>query len=277
MSDMTLAPRRRPLWRLFIMPVLLLIAAAAWSGFWFFAASQVDVKADAWRAQEAKSGRVYDCARRSVAGFPFRLEVRCDGASVSLQSQTAGQAATQAPVTAKLGEILVVAQIYDPKLLIAEFTAPATISDRGGSPSMSVNWSTARSSVVGLPAVPQRASIVFDDPSIDRVNASVLTPLARAKHVELHGRLAEGSALDHPVIETVLKIEGGSVQEVHPLLAQPFDADVRTMLSGLKDFSPKPWPVRFRETPGRRRPCRDRAVADRAGRSGRGRGRHPRP
>jgi hypothetical protein len=247
MSDMTLAPRRRPLWRLFIMPVLLLIAAAAWSAFWFYAASEVDVKADAWRAQEAKSGRVYDCARRSVAGFPFRLEVRCDGASVSLSSQTAGQAATQAPITAALGQILVVAQVYDPKLLIAEFTAPATISDRGGRPSMAVTWSKARSSVVGLPAIPQRASIVFDDAEINRFNGPIQAPLARAKHIELHGRLADGSPADHPVIETVLKIEGGSVQEVHPLLAQPFDADVRTMLSGLQDFSPKPWPARFRE------------------------------
>jgi hypothetical protein len=112
---------------------------------------------------------------------------------------------------------------------------------------MMVNWSKARSSVVGLPDPPQRASIVFDDPSIDRVNGSVQTPLARAKHVELHGRLAEGTPSDRPVIETVLQIAGGSVQEIHPLLAQPFDADVRTMLSGLKDFSPKPWPERFRE------------------------------
>jgi hypothetical protein len=246
MPDFNLTPRRRPLWRLFIAPVLLLIAAIGWSGFWFFAASQVDVRADAWREQEAKSGRVYDCAKRSVAGFPFRLEVRCDGASVSLVSQTAEQAATQAPLTARLGEILVVAQIYDPKLLIAEFTAPATISDRG-QPSMAVNWSKARASVVGLPAVPQRASIVFDDPSIDRVNGSTQAPLAGAKHIELHGRLAEGSALDHPVIETVLQIAGGSVLELHPLLTQPFDADVRTMLSGLQDFSPKPWPQRFRE------------------------------
>ena len=244
MSELTLAPRRRPLWRLFFMPVLVLIAAIAWSAFWFYAASEVDVKADAWRAQEAKSGRVYDCARRTVAGFPFRLEVRCDGASVSLVSQTAG---TQPPLTARLGEILVVAQVYDPKLVIAEFTAPATISDSQGAPAMSVNWKTARSSVVGLPAVPQRASIVFDDPEIDRLNGSVAAPLAQARHIELHGRLAEGSSADHPVIESVLRIEGGSVQEVHPLLAQPFDADARVMLSGLKDFSPKPWPERFRE------------------------------
>ena len=37
------------------------------------------------------------------------------------------------------------------------------------------------------------------------------------------------------------------MQEVHPLLAAPFDADIQTRLSGLKDFSPKPWPERFRE------------------------------
>ena len=72
------------------MPALLVVAAIAWSGFWFYAASEVGVRADAWRAQEAKAGRVYDCGKRSVAGYPFRLEVRCDDASVALVSQTAG-------------------------------------------------------------------------------------------------------------------------------------------------------------------------------------------
>jgi hypothetical protein len=245
---MTLATRRRrPLWQLFLVPTLLLIAAAAWSAFWFFAASQAEVKAIAWRAQEAKSGRVYDCAKQTVAGFPIRLELRCNHAGVSLISQTAGQGASERPVTAKLGEILLVAQVYDPGLLIAEFTAPATIFDSRGASSMLVNWSKARSSVVGLPAIPQRASVVFDDASIDRVNSSVQVPLARAKHIELHGRLAEGSTPDHPLIETVLRLEAGSVQELHPLLAQPFDAEVRATLSGLKDLAPKPWPDRFRE------------------------------
>jgi hypothetical protein len=244
MSELTLAPRRRSLWRLFIMPVLLLLAAIAWSAFWFYAASKVDETAEAWRTREAKSGRVYECAKRSLAGFPFRFEARCSDASVALVSQTAG--ASPAPITAKLSEILVVAQVYDPKLLIAEFTAPASISGPD-LPSMTMNWSKARSSIVGLPGPPQRASIVFDEPAIDRVNASVPAPLARAKHVELHARLADGSAQENPVIETVLQIAGGSLQELHPLLAQPFDADVRTLLTGLKDFSPKPWPERFRE------------------------------
>jgi hypothetical protein len=243
MTDMTSVQHNRRFWRFFVLPILLLVAAAAWSAFWFYAASEAEVKADAWRAREAKSGRVYDCAKRSMAGFPFRFEVRCEAASVSLISQTAAQA----PVTAKLGEILVVAQVYDPKLLIAEFAAPATIADSRGTPTMVVNWSKARSSVVGLPAIPQRASIVFDDAAIDRLNASMQVPLARAKHVELHGRLAEDASRDHPVIESVLRIESGSVQEFHPLLAQSFNAEVRARLNGLKDLTPKPWPDRFRE------------------------------
>ncbi|MBR1271648.1 DUF2125 domain-containing protein [Bradyrhizobium sp. AUGA SZCCT0222] len=244
MPDITPAPRRRPLWRLFILPALLVVAAIAWSGFWFYAASEVGVRADAWRAQEAKAGRIYDCGKRSVAGYPFRLEVRCEDASVTLVSQTAGAGA---PFTARLGEIMVIASIYQPKLLIAEFKAPATIADRGQPPSLKVSWSVGRSSVAGLPAVPERASIVFDNPTIERVNGPVQTPLARANRVELHGRLAEGSSIADPVIQTALQISAGSIQELHPLLATPFESDVQTKLSGLKDFSPKPWPERFRE------------------------------
>lgn len=226
------------------MPILLLIAAAAWSAFWLYAVSQAEVKADAWRAQEARSGRSYDCAKQSMSGFPFRFEVRCDGARVTLASQTAGAAST--PFTINLGEILAIAQIYDPKLLIAEFKAPATISGPNV-PAMQMNWSTAQASVVGLPAIPQRASMVFDDVAIDRSNNSVQVPVALAKHIELHGRLAEGSTSTDPVIESVLRIESGSVQDVHPVLARPFGAEIRAKLTGLKDLAPKPWPERFRE------------------------------
>ena len=37
------------------------------------------------------------------------------------------------------------------------------------------------------------------------------------------------------------------VQGLHPVLAVPFDADIRTQLRGLKNLSPKSWPERFRE------------------------------
>lgn len=244
MSDLTSAPRRRSRFGLYFVPVLVLIAAVAWSGFWFFAASQVGVQADAWRAQEAKAGRIYDCANRSVAGFPFRFEVRCTDPSVMLVSQTASP---QLAFVARLAEILVVAQVYDPKHVIAEFKGPATIAERNAQPTLSVNWKLGRSSVFGLPAVPQRASLDFDDLAIDRIGGATPMPVARVNHIELHGRQVDGSAPDNPAIETVLEIRGGTLQDVHPLLTQPFNADVHARLNGLKDFSPKPWPDRFRE------------------------------
>ena len=244
MPDMTPAPRRRPLWRLFIMPALLVVAAVAWSAFWFYAASEVGVRADAWAAQEAKSGRVYACGERSVAGFPFRFEVRCEDASVALVSQTAGAPAL---FTARLGEIMVIAQIYQPKLLIAEFKAPATLADRGQPPSLKVNWTTGQSSVHGLPDVPQRASIEFNIPpstvSTDRCRRRSRRPTTS----NCTAALPKARRRNNPVIQTVLRIAGGNVQEVHPLLAQPFDADIETKLTGLEGFLPKPWPERFRE------------------------------
>jgi hypothetical protein len=243
MTNTIVMPRWRSRWGLFIAPVLLLIAAIAWSAFWLLAASQVDVQADAWRAHEARSGRIYDCAKRSVAGFPFRLEIACDAPSVTLSSQTA-QATSR--FTAKLDQILVVAQVYDPRHVIAEFSGPATITDKNGQ-SFAASWKLGRASVFGLPDVPQRASVVFDAPSLARVDGSMQVPLAEAAHVELHGRLAEGAPKDAPVIESVVQINKGTIRGLHPLLADPFDADMRALVSGLKDLTPKPWPVRFRE------------------------------
>ncbi len=241
MPTSPIAPRRR-LWPVFVMPVLVLVAAVAWTGFWFYAASHVDEKFDEWRTREAKSGRSYECASRSVAGFPFRMEVRCGDPVVTLTSQTADR--TQ--LTARLKDILVIAQVYDPTKIIAEFTGPATVGAGSEAPSFVAGWATGRASASGLPT-PQRVSLVFDDPAVDRMNGTAQSALLRAKHLELHTRLLEGSLSNNPVVETALLINAGSLQGVHPILAEPFDADIRALLRGLKDFAPKPWPERFRE------------------------------
>jgi len=234
---------RRRLWPVFVMPVLVLLAAAAWSAFWFYAASQVDKQFEGWRSREARSGRAYDCADRSVSGFPFRLEVRCERPLVTLVAQTAAR--TQ--FTARLSDILVVAQVYDPTRIIAEFTGPATVGERSDVPSFAADWSVGRASVVGLPVSPQRVSMVFDNPALDRVSGSARTPLLRAGHLELHTRLLEGLLDAAPVVESALQLTAATLQDMHPILAEPFDADIRAQLRGLKDVAPKPWPDRFRE------------------------------
>ena len=243
MQEVTNPPRRRSRWPLFVMPGLLVVLAIGWSGFWFYASSQVGAQFERWRTREAQSGRVYDCGKLSVGGYPFRFEVRCENPSIDFISQTANRKFGKGELT----EILAVAQIYNPQLLIAEFTGPLTVTEQGEQQSLIVNWKGAQSSVYGLPVSPQRMSIVVDDATLERSAGTMRTPLARAKHSELHGRIAEGSARENPVIEAVWQLRQASADPLHPALGEAFDADVQARLSGLKDFRPKPWPERFRE------------------------------
>ena len=243
MHNSSVPIRRRRLWPVFVMPALVVIGAIAWSGFWYYASSMIGAQFDGWREREAKSGRVYACGKLSVGGFPFRFEVTCNDAHIGLRAQTAEQALADV----RLGGILAVAQIYNPQLLIAEFSGPMSIADRGQPPSLIANWNKSQASVYGLPISPQRASLVLDDPKLDRVTGAVQAPFARAKKLELHGRLAEGSVNDHPVIDVALTLARANAEGLHPLAAEPFDLDAQAQLRGLRDFRPRPWPERFRE------------------------------
>jgi hypothetical protein len=234
-----LKPRRRRLWPIFIVPVLVVLAAAAWSGFWFYAAGQAEGLVDGWRAREAKAGRQYDCANRTIGGYPFRIEVRCAGV-------TAAFSRIDPPLNLQLGEALVVGQIYDPKLLIAEFTSPMSIAERGGD-QLVARWQLGRASLRGLPEFPQRADFSFDSPAVDRITGAGQSQVFRAQHAEIHGRLAGGSVDNNPVIEIVTQLVSASMPAIHPLAAQPFNADISATLRGLKNFAPKPWAERFRE------------------------------
>ena len=69
--------------------------------------------------------------------------------------------------------------------------------------------------------------------------------------MELHGRVAEGSASDNPVIDLGLRATAATAPELHAIAAKPIDADMSATLRGLADFAPKPWPARFRELQAR--------------------------
>jgi hypothetical protein len=199
---------------------------------------------DGWRAREAQAGRIYTCGSQSTGGFPFRFEVTCDAASAVFRSN-------QPPVEVKAGGVLVVAQVYQPNLLISEFQGPLTIADLGQAPKIVANWKLGQSSVRGTPRSPERVSAVFDQPVINLVNNGSETNLLRAQRVELHGRIVEGSATDNPVIEVVLRLAQASAPAFNPAMVQPVDAEIMGVMRGLGDFSPKSWPARFRELQAR--------------------------
>jgi hypothetical protein len=231
---------RRRRWYYVATLVLFVALIGGWSWLWYDTAVRTSVAIEGWRVREAKSGRLYTCGSESIGGYPFRIEVNCDRASALISSN-------QAPVEIKAGGILIAAQIYQRDLLISELRGPLTIAEPGRAPNIVVNWKLAQSSVRGTPAAPQRVALVFDQPVIDRVTGGVEQKLLQAKHAEIHGRIAEGSAANRPVIEIALQLDQASAPGLHPAVAQPIDADVIAVLRGLNDFSPKPWPQRFRE------------------------------
>ena len=241
MRDPTsLQSRRRTGLRYTILIFIVFAVIAGWTGFWKFAASRAQEAIDGWRAREARAGRIYDCGSQTIGGFPFRIEVNCREASALFRG-------SEPPLELKTNSLVVMAQVYQPGLLISEFHGPLTVGESGKSAEVIVDWKLAQSSLRSTPAAPSRASLVLDQPVIDRMNGGNRQNLLRAKHIEIHGRLAEGSVASNPVIEIAMQLDQASAPEVHPAIAKPVDANITGMLRGLNDFSPKPWPARFRE------------------------------
>jgi hypothetical protein len=232
------APRRRR-WPLFIPVILVALLAVGWSAVWFYAQERAEEGIADWRAREKQAGRLQDCASQSIGGYPFRIEVSCSGARFEL----AGTPTLQL----KLPALLAAVQVYDPKLLIAEFTGPLEVSEPGRPPSAVIDWKLAQASVRGLPAGIERASLAIDAPVVHDRSRTGDDVVFKAQHVELHGRQAAEATSADPAIEAVVRLNGAVADKLHPLAGKPLDAEIATVLHGVDDIAPKPWPVRLKE------------------------------
>ncbi|HVG52058.1 MAG TPA: DUF2125 domain-containing protein [Xanthobacteraceae bacterium] len=234
-------PRRR-LWKIAAPLIFMLVLAIVWSGFWFYAASQATSRISEWQQREAQGGRAFVCANQDVGGFPFRLEVSCSEPTFELRNLT-----PELVLSGKFATVL--AQVYDPTLLIGEFTGPIMVSETtaptnasslpGFKPLMSANWSLAQASLRGLPNAPERLSLVFDNPQVARMARAAMEPVAAAKRLELHSRVLSNEP-ENTAVEIVLRLAAGAAPAFHPAIAQPTDADIGITISGLRDLSPKP-------------------------------------
>lgn len=217
--------------------MLVVVLAVAWSGFWYYAAGQAETRINAWEAQQASVGRVFSCGKQTIGGYPFRIEGRCTDVNVELKD-------ARPPLALKLKEILVVSQMWDPKLFIAEFTGPLTASNAGPGTYAASSWTLAQASVRGTPDQPDRASIVADDLKLTDASNQ---PLFDAKHAEFHARVQFGSWPHNPAIDLAINLKAASAPGLSPYARDPLDADILAVLHGMKDFVVKPLPVLLRE------------------------------
>jgi hypothetical protein len=239
MRDSALTARRRR-WPVVLPFSLMALLAVLWTGGWFaIAARAPDAIAD-WRAREARAGRVYDCGTQSIAGFPFRIEVRCSDPSAQLSDMAP-------PLALKATAALFAWQVYTPALVIGEFSGPLGLGEPGKRPSFLVHWRLAQASIRASLAGVERVSIVSEGPTVDRADGGPNPGLFKADHVELHGRSVAGASAGDPAADLALRLVAASAPALHPILAEPLDADVTGVLQGVAALAPKPWPVVFKQ------------------------------
>jgi hypothetical protein len=232
-----LAPSRS---RWVVVPLLaVLVLAVLWTAFWFYASSIAQATLTKWREQEGRLGRTYTCGSQTTGGYPFRMEVRCEDAAVEMR-------AFQPTLLIAAKSLLVVAQVYDPTLLIGEITGPLTVTEAGGRDALVATWQLAQISVRGRPNAPERLSMAADDLRIERSREGG-TRLAAAAHLELHARADPGATSDSPAADLVVRLSGATMPAAGGSAAQPLDADVTAVLRGLKSFAPRPLPTMLRE------------------------------
>ena len=220
-----------------VLIVLLVVLAGLWTGAWYYGAGVAERTIAGWKEREAKAGRVYTCATQTIGGFPFGIEVRCADAGADLTT-------TQPPFALKARDMLVSARVWQPTVLTTEFVGPMTIAEPGQNVTISANWRHAQTKVHGLPMSPEDVAINLDQLVVDRAGGE---NLFKAERLDIDGHLVSGTVQDNPVIEIVLKLAAAAAPTWHPAAATPTDVGITAVLRGLKDFSPEPWPQRFRE------------------------------
>jgi hypothetical protein len=230
--------RQRP-WLIVVPAAVVIVLALGWVWLWYYAASVADRSLTGWVEREAAAGRVYGCGSQTIGGFPFSIKARCANAVAEIKSN-------QPPFTVRSENVTFTAEVYHPTLLTGDVTGPLTLVESGGPPSFVANWSRAQVSVYGQPPYPEGVSFVLDGPRLDRAGGKGEI-MFTAKHADLQSRIVAGSPRDNPVIETTLHLAAATAPTLHPLVAEPIEAEIDTVLRGFKDLSPKSWADRFRE------------------------------
>jgi hypothetical protein len=217
-----------------VLPLGLFVAlAAGWTALWFHASSVAQASIAAWRAREAQLGRVYTCASENLGGYPFRIEVRCNQAGAQMHS-------ADPPFVVQAKDLLVVAQVYRPNLLIAEVEAPLTLEAPMNGVSLIADWTLAQTSLRGLPPTPERISLAVDQFRLDQKSPAGSQTLLTAKHLELHVRLDPASTPGRPVLDLAARFADAASPAAGTLMPQPIDFEATAVLRGLKDLTPKP-------------------------------------
>jgi len=214
-------PRRRPRLPL-VIGLGLALAAAGWTAVWATARGRLLDEIDRRIDALAERGIAIACADREVGGFPFRMELSCRSPGVTLGA--AGH-------TASAAALRVVAQIWDPHLILIELDGPGLVAEPGGE--VSANWRSLRASLRWRGHGVERLSIAADGLDLTGRPTGRPTVHLRAEHAEAHGRPAGDAGRDLDLAASF----AAAALTVGGLRIGPPRADL-SLTAGLADFLP---------------------------------------
>ena len=239
-ASRTDAPRSR-FW-LYAPFALLALVAVAWSVAWVAIRDRTSEGLDAWLADERQAGRQWTCQDRTVGGYPFRIQVTC--AALALQG---------GPVTASLGRVTSLAQVYQPRHVITEIAGPLRASD--GQISVEGTWQLLETSIRGSGNGFQRASLLAEGPRLRVTGAGPNDLEFASQRFEAHLRPSpagpQESAYDAAVTALAAKVPA-----LDALLGGPEPADLQIDVTATQAQGFRGRPVfdeleRWREAEGR--------------------------
>jgi hypothetical protein len=204
--------RRRTRRGLFLPYILLAVLVVAWSVGWFWIRGRAEHEMDAWLSREAAAGRTWTCDDRSVTGYPFRIELRC--AAVTL-SRSDG--------SFRVGPTTVVAQVYQPRLVIVESQGPFHVQQ--GDLTGDASWGALRGSFHGAAGGFTRASLVIDAPKVAVTGPGVQPVSLAGRHLELHARPNPARFEAEGATDVSLQLAQAAVPALDALTGNPAPLD----------------------------------------------------
>jgi hypothetical protein len=236
------ADARRSRFWLYTPFVLLGLVAAAWSVAWMVIRDRTTEGLDAWFAAEAKNGRRWTCGDRSLAGYPFRVEVTCG--SLALR---------QRDVTASLGRVHAVAQVYQPRHVIIQVDGPLRLAQ--GAVTVDGGWRRLEASIRGAATRLQRASLVAEAPAFRVAGPGIADVAVSSQRFEAHLRPSP-TAREEGAYDAAISASQAKVPLLDAALggAEPADVQLDVTATKMQGFRGRPMVEeieRWRQAEGR--------------------------
>ncbi len=220
--------------------IIFVVIAVAWSVFWFYAAGQIETRLDAALERSAAQGRAITCAERSVSGFPFRFELRCEAPALSVNRD-------DERFTLNGGSLVGVAQIYRPQHIILQLQGPVTLASPDMPRTMQVRFASAAASAVLSFSGPERISLVLTDVEADVGDDTSRTLILGKSSFEAHLRASPAPDAKPGTYDLVSRLDCAALPVVDAKLgAAPMKLEIQGTITGMSDWSSRPFPDRLR-------------------------------